>query len=221
MKIKSFVIFVLILTLITAFPAFANTSAIEFDQNFSIRGGIGYHTSKEQVYQIEENNGSTIYKDGGNLSDEETYGQKETDISYSATLLADAVSLFYFFNDDNEVEEFKYLSLSSDTYNNMLSALNEKYGMPLFKNGSEAPFSTNAKTIVTSNLANKYDYNGWLLKYNDCYALIEAVKTYASTYVPPTYTFNYTFISYETMEQMNIVMNMINDSIEDSIKNDI
>ena len=217
MKKKTFFIMILVLV-ITTIPLLANAATLEYNENFSIRGGIGYGSSKEQVSQIEKNNGSVLKNDWDDVM-EQLYGIKKSDLRYNTVLAGHDVLIYHYFNSQNELEEFHYC-LTPETYKDITPSLIEKYGEAQFQGDNRAPFSTKALAEYEAfkgigEKVSLYDYRGWLLQYNDCYVLIEAANSNVISVI------NYHFISYEEMEETIDLLKEADTAKKESIKNDI
>lgn len=232
---KRFMIYLCIISMI-AIPAavFAEWELPYFDESFVIRNGISFGMSKEEVTEIEKQNGNYPYE------------STDSKVVYEhiSFLGRDAV-LSHHFTKENEMKSFAYVELeNSYTFSELKTMLCDKYGDPMLTDQlsmystavwSHDPFGWfgfNNKTgrfekwnvDTLSGCAAPATFNGsdqiinyavWLIKYNDHAVVVELVKTKKGMGL------GYACISHEEMENWAEYEYQKEEKTKNSYKNDI
>lgn len=207
-------------------------------EDFSIRGGVTFGMSKEEVVVIEKNNGN-------NPSLNTT---KQISFEKMQFLDAKDVSLNYHFTTQEELSSFAYTINTKLTFSKLKAVMQEKYGVPwltselsFFKTAiwNEHPYNLflsvggsrwNANKLSGYRPKNYGDrsfplyisgYAVWLIKYNDYAVVIELAEANDGSYLH----LGYAGVSHDEMEDWLLTRQQLirqeEQKTQDSYKNDI
>lgn len=191
---KKVVTFILVLVVFVFGSAYAETTII--DEAFSIRNGISFGMSIEEIQKIEEANQNVM------LSSAELDGYtKELFTRYNAgcntRMAGEGCVLLYRIDETDGLAELKYIFSSEETHNAVKKSLTEKYG-PTETRKQLPPFEFSAFTanLDVINYLNPYIKVSqlWLVQYEDCFAMIMASKMEMEG-VPTIYQVDYALYS--------------------------
>lgn len=168
-RIFATVITLLILFTSTTYAESIGIEPIVIHDNFSIRNGIGYGTTLDEAKESEEKLGTSSSYDKTLV--EWLLAGKYRKV-YSTILSNKEVYLGYYTNEDNTIRELQYLILDSGA--ELKDALTKKYGNSNFHHTLLPGLDTRTRwfTSITKGIS---DYAGWLIKYDDCWVVVEYV----------------------------------------------
>lgn len=199
--------------------ALADTQYATVDSEFTIRGGVHYGSTKEEIDAIEKNNGSSP-------TDTDTFYGETYDLSYTTPLAGHPACVTYWMDSNGILDEFQYLLYTNESYMDIKSALVDKYGAPM------NTASTSTALIVGTGIdriseqlkvLSPYDkdYSGWLIKYNDCFLMIETKNIYIRKAGNSLYVVNYDILSYDEMQSLQVHNEVYQEFKDTSINNDL
>ena len=204
---KAFALLLTIMLLVcSALPGVADPIVI--NENFSMRNGITYLCPMSTVKRVERANGSV------------PSGVGDGSLNYYTTLAGCDVCLEYWEKTPSVLQEFQYSFYSIADYKTISGSLRNKYGQPHY---TEPLFgiSTKARNTQKDTDGKLMDYAAWMIKYNDCYLLIEMNIGYASYMRMYIAAVNYCPLSYEVAEALLERESQEEESIENSLRNDL
>lgn len=213
---KKLIVFVLAFILLAS-SAIANVQFVEQNENFTIRGGIHFRSSKEAIEAIEKTNGNSI-------NEADTYYQDGYDLSYSTLLAGYEADITYWVDEENTLDEFQYILYQNEAYENVKTALIQKYGAPLFSEQSYIAGTGIDKISKSLSILGPTDrdYAGWIVKYNDCYLMLEMKQVYFSKAKGITlYLVNYDLLSNDEMQLHQKAYDGLIDYMNSSFENDL
>ena len=190
---------------------------IVIHEDFSIRNGVGYGSTLDEVMIIEEKNMSRRNDDEDSLVFVFTPGYS---IAYNTVLANGGASVAYFFDDNGAVQEIQYgLPYRVE----LRDALKEKYGDCNYNENLSA-LSTNLPSFnkdITKHIdgGGYRQYSGWMVKYNDCWVLIEFM--YYTIFGEQLSRINYRIITDDEMQTYVEIENMYSVLYNNSITNDL
>lgn len=199
-----------LLMCLTVSGAFADTRYITINENLSIRNGIHFKATKAEIDAIEKKNEK---KGGSDPDGARTFYGKSYDLVYVTQLAGHESYVTYWLDKNGEIDEFQYLFLSGDAYKTVKTALIDKYGNPTnytFITGTGIDRVANHVEILRPR---DKDYASWVIKYNDCFLIIEVKQIYFAEAYMSVYVVNYDVLSYEEMELL--------DGANDGLLNDL
>ncbi|MBP3649705.1 MAG: hypothetical protein J6K73_07990 [Clostridia bacterium] len=203
----------LVMAFVALFVSTACADPVVINDNFSIRNGITYKMPAEEIKKIERNNGSRT-------GDSSVFWGK-ADLDYLTELMGKETGLVYWHDENDCLKEFQYMLVMG--YNSMESTLRGKYGDPQYVNNP--PAIDTRRFVVCDKLKPLdpivKDYAGWMVKYNDCYVLIEMSNIYAKGLGGNLGFLNYCVLSYEEIEQYQKNQEMVEENVSYSIDNDL
>lgn len=235
-KIVCFVMAVILcLPLMIMFPAYAEWELPVNDEIFSIRNGISFGMSMEEVASLERSK--------ENIPDTEIFPEPNYNrLGYSnISFLGNKAYLVYYFTKNKQLSSFAYLGLNkSHTFENMYEALAGKYGEPMLTTELSlfntaiwhyAPFCMflpngdwSADTLSVNAAASSLDgslwisdYAVWLVKNSDCAVVIELAEANNGEYLD----LGYAAITHEKMEIWLKYREEESNTTQDSYANDI
>jgi len=200
---------------------------IKMNGSFSIRNGIEFGMSVEEVRNIEEN------ITGNELYDYEENSSRIMGNTYKLSYEEDSIAgipctgnggnIKYYFDDEDMMLEaisywFGYYENKNGImyYNEICEIMSEKYGAPIFTEDDDEVFYVLTPAFesflfyVEGNLLKQYAYSQWLVEYENIWVLVDAVM-YAGS--KPALEVGYRCISAEEMNK--IVIDALN---EENIK---
>ncbi|MBR5231118.1 MAG: hypothetical protein IKW00_02590 [Clostridia bacterium] len=218
MKKMLFCIIAALLIISSIATGFAEVQPFEIEENFSVRKGIQFGCSKNNVETIETNN--------GNEADEVDtyYGENSYDLAYSTALIGYEANVIYWFDENGKLDEFQYMLFQNKAYNDVKASLTQKYGAPLF---NEQSYIASTKIDASSKELNilkpsDRDYAGWIIKYNDCFVMLEMKHVYYTNAGGLSlYLINYDLLSYEDMNLYTEAMEALEVYLNSSYSNDL
>lgn len=217
MKRLALIALALVLVVCNVTICYANTPFVEMDEGFTIRSGICVKSTKEEVQRIETQNGNSSFEP-------DTYYGNDFDLSYSIVLAGYTGNVTYWFDDNNTIEEFQYLLYQQDAYDSIKIGLTQKYGAPMFTKQSYIAgtrIDSAAKEMSILSPSDR-DYAGWILKYDDCYIMLEMKEiSFSKAYGMSFYFVNYQILSYEDMEVYQSAVDALTEYVNDSFANDL
>ena len=191
---------------------------VEIDENFSIRNGIHFGISKEEVSSLEK------AKESEPTDLDTYYGDNAYDLAYTTMLGAHFAYLVYWFDKDDKLDEFQYLLVGrNSSYESMKDSLIKKYGEPLFSQESDSVIVETRTDNVSKELrfmsSVDRNYAGWIFKYNDCYLFLEMKETFIE--FANFLAIDYKILSYEELlshqEAINALGNYLNDAYANAL----
>lgn len=234
---KRFITLVCLFLTLT-FSANAEWALPIVDEEFSIRNGISFGMTKEEVLAVEKANGNNPFSETRDFF---------KDISF----LGESVDLEYFFTKSNKLSSFAYscmpyydgLKVSNLDFATIYEALNEKYGEPmlttefslystavwksnpfnLFTHSSKWSADTLSGGVASSSEDGKIwisNYAVWLVKHKDCAIVIELAEA-TSTGRSKFWGLGYAAITNEQMETWFNFREAENQAATNSYANDI
>lgn len=214
-KLMAFV-FILVMLLGNMTTVFAEVQFTVENEDFSIRGGIHWGSTKEDIQNIETSNGNSS-------TDSEIY-YGEYDLSYLTVLAGYEASITYWMDSNQTLDEFQYVLYQGEAYSNIKAALTQKYGDPLFD--EQSYIAGTGIDRVSKKLAimspSERDYAGWIVQYNDCYLMLETKHVYFSQGGGMSlYLVNYDVLSYEEMATHQAAYDGLVEYMNSSFENDL
>lgn len=167
----------------------SNSSSVsiskKFNEDFTIRNGIKFGMSKDEIIKIEENTIASydyiIKNFDNNMSMEDMYNKYHTMRVVSKVLEQDFQTIQYYFDDDMKLIDVGYELNDKFTYDELLKLLKNKYGNPV--NSETAKYIRGIKYTPLITTLPLYDFPGshdinansvyWIVEYKDCAVLIE------------------------------------------------
>lgn len=188
---------------------------IVIHEDFSIRNGVGYGSTLDEVMIIEEKNVSRRDDD----EDLDLIFTPGYSIAYDTVLANGEAHVAYFFDDNGAVQEIQYwLPYRVE----LRDALIEKYGDCNYHKNLSA-LSTNLasfnKDFIKYIDGGARQYSGWMVKYNDCWVLIEFM--YYISFGEQYSRINYRIITDDEMQTYVEIENMKTVLYNNSITNDL
>lgn len=196
----------------------ANAESV-YDKEFSIRNGIKYGISMDEIKNIEIQNGNMILN-VDELGVEQFFGN-DVEFVVATELAGNASSVIYWADDNHVLKEFQYW-IPYVSYSTMEKSLVEKYGQPLTKN-EKIPFQTRIMTLYENSSSaspKQTGYASWIVFYNDCCVVIE-ILGFDSVYVKNHVNINYYLVSHEEADAVLSAIEKKNNEIEQSSVNDL
>lgn len=141
------------------------------NEDFSIRGGIGYNSTIDDIKKIEEQNDAVVFS---SMDDYDTLDV--TCIYYSGTVggFQNSQVTYTLGYTDKQLKEIAYAidnpkgeDEANRVYNQLVDNIKNKYGEPIYSN-------ENNKTPIVDIEIDK-GYSQWVVEYNDCYAVISTI----------------------------------------------
>lgn len=206
--------FVTLLLFMSISIASADTPYIVQDENFSIRSGIHFGATKAEIDTIEKNNGNEYY-------DVDVYYGETYDLAYYTTLAGYESTITYWTDENGVLDEFQYVLYREAAYQSVKAALVNKYGAPM-QNALVA--GTGIDRISQElKILEPYDkdYACWVVKYNDCFLIIETKHIYFPYDAIHTYIINYDVVSYDEMKLLEDAYDELVEYINNSFENDL
>ena len=215
---KKLMAFALILAMLLGnmTTVFADVQFVTEDEAFSIRGGIHWGATKEEIVNIETANENSP-------NDSETY-YGDYDLSYKTLLAGYEAVITYWLDSNQTLDEFQYILFQSEAYSNIKTALTQKYGVPLFD--KQSYIAGTGIDRVSKNLSilspSERDYAGWIVQYNDCYLMLEMKHLYFTQAKGMSlYLVNYDILSYEEMAAHQAAYDGLIEYMNSSFENDL
>lgn len=167
------------------------SAAICFADSFSIRNGIAFGLTKEEVISIEKNNGLNEYEKNDSKYDPILYPGYDV-IKYTVSSIGGIKAglpngqIVYCFNSSGELDVIIYeygMILNPDhneSYTSIRDALFSKYGDPLTENENKYIFTTHTYkrfNSVHGIRGGRVFHNAqWDQKYDDNYVIIDLIE---------------------------------------------
>jgi len=206
-------IFIFVLVTMMLFANSASAEKLSVSGKFSIRNGISFGMSRDEVMQIESDNGSILHSpadDGAEIF-------PGVSLCYTTDLLGYKCDILYYFKSDGTLFGFKYHLTSYSAYNDVVQSLCKKYGYPTTIN-TRSPFQYKTNTYRLSSQVSKIvkywtPWCWWLIEFEDCSVCIETsqLETKAGNKL---YLIDYTIFSHEAADD-------VLDSKQDSADEDL
>lgn len=191
---KKLIAFISIVVMLLVSSACAEKCVVS--EKFSIRNGISYGTTREEIKQIESDNGSRLDPDNG-WSD----FYPGVNLSYTTSLAGHECSLLYFLDENDTLSGFRYIFNTSSAYDVVINSLREKYGFGTYNKVS--PFKTRSTTFSSSYVILNPQFNlksWWLVEFEDCSVCIEAI--YVEVAGSTQYRVDYTIFTHEEVDNV-------------------
>ena len=210
---------VILLVYTNMFNALADTQYITEDSDFSIRGGIHFGATKAEIDAIEQNNGNKH-------DDVDVYYGDTYDLAYLTLLAGYKSYVTYWMDEDGILNEFQYILPTKESYTTVKSALVDKYGAPMNTTSTSTALIAGtgidraSKKLENLTPSDK-DYAGWVIKYNDCFLMIEAKHIYLSYAGMSLYVVNYDVLSYDEMQLLQEAYDGLLEYMNTSFSNDL
>lgn len=183
------------LAIVIIFVCYTVNAENVYDKEFSIRNGIKYGMSMDEIKNIEIQNGNLIFT-ADEFGAEQVFGN-DVEFVVGTELAGNVATIVYWADDNNVLKEFQYW-IPYVSYSTMENSLVEKYGQPLTKN-EIIPFQTRIMTLYDNSSSaspKQTGYSSWVVIYNDCCVVIE-ILGFDSVYVGNHVNINYNLVSYE------------------------
>ena len=170
-------------------------------EEFSVRNGVKFGLSANDVFAIEKENGITKTPSKYDDTDYTSY-------SYSDVSIAGKLGyLNYEFSKDDKLLGIRYLyeeysnTKIADTYIEMEQLLKEKYGEPLNTDSSGVLFPSYTSALRYGKIRKLLNYEEWLVEYDDYAVIIDIV--FCNNKKAYTCAIGYKCI---TKEEMNLIV---------------
>lgn len=169
-------------------------------EDFSVRNGVKFGMTEEEVLKIEIENGTTHYES-------KDLGTKFHYLDCFQLSIAgfDKSGIWYIFNKKtNKLDDIEYFFLNTSVFSELADMLREKYGEPLnssFTNGKvwESP---SYRMSCAVKYPQKLQYYEWIVPFDDCYTLIDVM--YYVEYEYGIVLDPHLFITYKYLEKSEV-----------------